>query len=160
MSDAIATTDLTARATAGGWVLPEGWTVQADLSYDDAITGPDDYMSVEDEEPEYQDHARMVREWFARGDWGYGVVSVWVQDAAGREWGQSVIGGIEMGTYPNEDGSSVFIEPLEDTPGEYNVIREYDMIGEALRDAVKALQAFGDPHGLIREPAGELVTGL
>jgi len=150
--EAIATVDLTERATAAGWILPDGWTVHADLTYDDH-TAPDDFMSVDDHEPEYRDHERMIREWFHRGDWGYGVVAVFVQDARGRDWGCSILGGVEMGTYPNSDGTSTFIEPLEDTPGEYSVIREHDMIAEALRAAVRELAAFGDPHGLIREPA-------
>lgn len=150
--EALATTNLTERAIAAGWILPDSWTVHADLTYDDATT-PDDYTSVEDHEPEYRDHERMIREWFDRGDWGYGIVAVFVQDAHGRDWGRAILGSVEMGTYPNADGTSTFIEPLEDTPGEYSVIREHDLIAEALRDAVRELEAFGDPHGLIREPA-------
>lgn len=158
MSDAIATTDLTERATAGGWTLPDGWSVKADLSYDPYTTPDDLGMPVEDHDPEDQDHERMIREWFERDDWAYGVVSVWVQDNTGREWGRSVLGGVEMGTYPNADGSSVFIEPLEDNPGEYSIIREHDMIGEALREAVKELERFGSP--VLVEPAGVTLTGL
>jgi hypothetical protein len=38
------------------------------------------------------------------------------------------------------------------------VIREHDMIGEALREAVKELERFGAP--VLSEPAGVTVTGL
>jgi hypothetical protein len=131
--------DYTARAREAGWTLPDGWTVKAEMSADEWATHPRDEYDCYDED----DLAA-----YDRGDWWFAIVVVIVADAAGRTWGASSIGGVEAGTL-----AGTFLDPLSDEPGEYSPIREHDLIGEALRDALKSLEAFGDPHGLIREPA-------
>lgn len=152
--DTIEKADLTDRAIAGGWTLPDGWTVLADLSPDYDHGDPGE---------EYDCYgAAQVAAWRA-DEWAFGVVSVWVEDADGREWGRDVLGAVEYGCLPNEDEDgevtgSAFIEPLEDRPAEYSVIREYDMIGNALRDAAEQLAAFGTP--MIVEPDGPAIAGL
>jgi hypothetical protein len=149
MSDAIDTRDVTDRATAGGWVLPDGWTVKVDISPDDLTL---DYWDDE-VYSEYQ-----TRAW-ENGDWQFVIVSVWVEDAAGREWGRDVLGGVEAGDFPSEDGdTSTWIDPLADKPAEYSVIREHDMIRGALVDTVRQLEEFGTP--VIAEPEGVTMTGL
>lgn len=135
--------DVTDRAISGGWTLPDGWSVRADTS-PDYDTGP-----VDDEGLTRTQHVT-----YDQGDWEYVVVSVWVQDNAGREWGRSVIGGVEAGSYTMTDEDDnvtgqVFIDPLEDA----HPIRDHDMIGEALREAVAGLERFGTP--VLVEPATE-----
>lgn len=139
--------DVTDRAVSGGWTLPTGWTVRADTS-PDYDTGP-----VDDEGLTRTQHVT-----YDQGDWEYVVVSVWVQDNASREWGRSVIGGVEAGelTHTDEDDNvtgRMFSDPLTDNPAEYSPIREYDMIGEALREAVAELERFGTP--VLVEPTTE-----
>lgn len=150
--EAIEHVNITDRAVAGGWVLPDGWTVQADLTRDDAINDP---------ATEYGEGSAFgpvqVAAW-QRDDWAFGVVSVFVSDGHGREWGSSVLGAVVFGDFPDDDGNVTTILPLDDKPAEYSVIREYDMIGEALREAVKSLESFGSP--VITEPPGTTVTGL
>jgi hypothetical protein len=101
--------DVTDRAVSGGWTLPAGWTVRADMSYDDGIGGTEygDYVMTDEDDT-----------------------------VTGHTW----------------------IDPLNAPIGEYNVVREYDLIGEALRDAVAELERFGTP--VLVEPAGDTVTGL
>lgn len=227
--------DITERAVTGGWVLPQGWAVQVDLSYDHDVRHPADegeayeydFDVAEDGEackgfcrgcdrvivrgrelwydgtrvvcPDdneessvwiecdacegegetetggeceaCQGHAgwpghvlaesKAVQAW-RRDDWTFGVVSVWVQDSASREWGRSVLGGVEFGRFPlvAMDGTvtRAEVDPLDDKTGEYSVTREHDMIGEALREAVAQLAAFGTP--VIVEPKGITVSGL
>jgi hypothetical protein len=150
--DTIESCDVTSRAVAGGWKLPEGWTVCADISRDDDIHPAQQGEAYEGE----------MLAWWKRDEWQFVNVSVWVQDRHGREWGRDVRGGCEYGYLPvTEPGiahGSVFVNPLTDAPGEYSPIREYDMIGNALRDAVEQLATFGTP--IITEPAGTTVTGL
>lgn len=151
MSDAISTVELTERAIAGGWTLPEGWKVFADITHDDAIV---------DLAKEYDCYSeRQITAW-RNDDWMFVFVSVWVEDNSGRQWGQFGIGGLEYGDVPGyeDDALDYSLNPLEDIPGEYAPIREHDMIGEALRDAVKALDEFGTP--VLCEPAGTTMTGL
>jgi hypothetical protein len=135
-------TDLTDRATEAGWTLPEGWTVQAEAIPDEYLGHPRDEYGTDG----YDEEQCAA---FDRGDWSWCYVHVAVRDAQGRDWGSNGIGGVEWGELPGAG----WIDPLEDTPRSYSVIREHDMIAEALRDALKSLEAFGDPHGLIREPA-------
>lgn len=144
--------DLTARAREGGWELPEFWTVQADTSHDYDAT-PMDYDCYT---------PAQVAAW-ERDEWSFVVVSVWVEDEHGRMWGNSVLGGVESGWLPltDEDDTvtgQTYIDPLGDTPAQYSVIREHDMIDEALRDAARELEEFGTP--VLREPAGVTVVGL
>lgn len=136
MSDAIETVDVTDRATAAGWVLPDGWTVKADMT-------PDDIHPIDDDEGLT---SRQIEAW-RQDEWWYVVVSVWVQDADGRKWGHDSLGAVAYGTLPNTDehdeiqGEPLDIHPLTDS----HPIQEYDMIGNALRDAVKQLEQFGTP---------------
>lgn len=149
MSDYV---DLTERATAGGWTLPEGWSVRADRVPDEFHSDPHTEYGTDSAYGQVQQDA-----WLA-GRWWWEIVSVWVQDASGREWGRDNMGGIEAGMFPQDDGSTLDLDPLEDEPANYSVIREHDMIGEALRDAVKALEEFGTP--VLTEPEGTTVSGL
>jgi hypothetical protein len=132
--------DYTARAREAGWTLPDGWTVTSEMDADDTGHPRDEHGHDCYDEDDFTA--------YDRGDWGFVYILVTVRDAAGRKWGASGIGGVEAGTL-----AGTFLDPLSDEPGEYSPVREYDLIGEALRDAVKALETFGDPHGLIREPA-------
>ena len=150
--DTIAKVDVTTRATDGGWQLPEFWTVAAEISpdYDTRPTDFDCYTPAQ------------VAAW-ERDEWQFVVVSVFVEDADGREWGRDVLGGVEYGSFVLTDEQDNVtgaddVDPLADKPGEYSVIREHDMIGEALRDAVRQLESFGTP--VLREPDGSKVTGL
>lgn len=143
--------DLTDRAVEGGWTLPEGWTVQADADEDNAV----DTLEGDCYTP------AQVAAWLA-DEWGYVFVSVWVQDATGREWGHAGLSLVEAGLFTMTDDDdnvigTAWLDPLTD-PGEYSPIREHDMIGEALRDAVAELERFGTP--VITEPEGATVTGL
>lgn len=147
--DTIDKRDVTDRAIAGGWVLPDGWTVTAELSYDHDRVLPSEYDCYSD---------AQITAW-RNDEWGFGVVCVFVEDDHGRDWGRAIIGGVEYGHLPNEDGTdSTFVDPLEDVPASYSVIREGDMIGEALRDAVERLEGFGTP--VLVEPDGPTVSGL
>lgn len=144
--------DLTDRAVAGGWTLPEGWRVFADAEEDSAV----DTLEGDGYTP------TQVAAWLA-DEWCYFFVSVWVQDATGREWGHAGLGLVEGGSYTltDEDDNVTgheWIDPLESKPGHYSPIREHDLIGEALRDAVAELERFGTP--VITEPEGTTVTGL
>jgi hypothetical protein len=146
--------DLTDRAVSGGWVLPSGWTVSADAYPDELINDP---------AREYDCYTAAQVAAYHAGDWEFVTVSVWVEDNAGREWGRAVIGSVEAGTFTmTEEDDTVtgqtFIDPLDDNPGEYSVIREHDMIGEALRDAVSELERFGTP--VLVEPTGTNYSGL
>ena len=144
--------DVTDRATAGGWTIPDGWSVYADMIEDDL-----------DVAREFECYDAAQLDAWRRGDWSVVVVSVWVEDGSGREWGWGNLGGVEHGRLPvtEEDGTVtgyVDVDALEPRIGEYSVIREHDMIGEALRDAVAELERFGTP--MLTEPAGVTVTGL
>jgi hypothetical protein len=138
--------DLTERAIAGGWTLPDGWTVTAESWHDDAV------QDIGKEFDCYSDEditAWCNSEWWIEG------ITVSVQDDAGRDWGVSSVGGFEAGQMP---GVSEWLDPLEDKPAHYSPIREHDMIGEALREAVKALESFGSP--VLTEPTGVNYSGL
>ena len=126
-------TNYTARAREAGWQLPEGWTVVAEVCDDDTPTHPRD---------EYDCYSEDDLTAYDRGDWRFVYVHVSVQDEDGHQWGASGIGGTEYGTLPDAG----FVDPLSDTPGEYNVVREYDLIAEALRDAQGTLERFGSPE--------------
>lgn len=144
--------DVTQRAIDGGWTLPPFWTVTAEIS-PDYDASPMDYDC-------YTPH--QVEAW--RNDaWTFVVICVFVEDASGRQWGSSVLGGTEHGWFTSTDEednviSESFCDALTDKPGEYSVIREHDMIREALEDAVSALADFGTP--VITSPDGITVTGL
>lgn len=139
--DTIAKVDVTERAIAGGWVLPNGWTVNADISPDYSIMDP--YQ-------EFDCYTLAQVDAWRRDEWRLVVVSVWVEDASGREWGRDVLGAVEYGTIPITDDTGTVLghdccDPLTDNPAEYSAIREHDMIGNALRDAVQCLEEFGTP---------------
>lgn len=142
----MASIDLTDRAIAGGWTLPEHWTVTAESWDDDTV------QRLEDE---FDCYSPEDIDAFYAGAWGFAGVTVSVQDDAGRQWGQSTVGGFEVGQLP---GTNEWLNPLDDKPGQYSPIREHDMIGEALCEAVKALESFGSP--VLTEPTGVNYSGL
>jgi len=136
----IADVDLTDRARAGGWILPDGWSVKADLTYDDRLhPAHDGDWATPDQ----------VRAW-SQGTWEYTTVSVWVQDRRGREWGSAALSGLVYGGLPRAG----FCDPLTD-----DTIAEHDMIREALEDAVSNLEDFGTP-AISQAPSDITVTGL
>lgn len=152
--DCIDQVDVTDRAVAGGWTLPKGWAVVADTTHDGTVT---DLMAEFGKDSAY-DHPEIVASWL-RDDWYFVVVSVYVRDDQGREWGHALLGGVEAGSFPwfDAEGNVSWlstINPLTDP----HPIADQDMIGQALRDAVVALAAFGTP--VIVEPAGTHYSGL
>lgn len=145
--DTIDKQDVTERAIAGGWVLPDGWTVTAEISPDYDI----------DADKEYDCYTPTQLVAWHNNDWQFVMVCVFVQDADGRDWGRSIVGSVEHGYLPmTNDADELiseafsFTDALESAPGMYGPVREYDMIGEALRDATAELERFGTP--IIVEP--------
>jgi len=132
--------DLTSRAREGGWQMPDGWSVWADVLPDDHLGNP--LIEYGTDAYTAEDGAA-----FDRGDWWWVFIRVTVEDADGREWGSAGIGGVEAGDMP-EHG---WIDPIAERPGEYSVIREHDLIAEALRDAQATLARFGQP--VLADPA-------
>lgn len=134
--------DVTQRAIDGGWTLPPFWTVTAEIS-PDCDSSPDEFDCYSPDD---------ITAW-RNDEWRFVVVCVFVEDADERLWGNATLGGVEHGCLDQVD-----IDALTDKPGEYSVVREHDMIREALEDAVSALADFGTP--VITSPDGITVTGL
>lgn len=137
--------DVTDRAVSGGWTLPDGWTVTADISPDHDTNPSADYDCYTSQD---------ISAW-RNDDWLFVVIGVFVQDDNGRDWGRSIMGGCEHGWITSTDEhdnvtGGTYVDALADPPGEYSPIREYDMIAEALRDASAELERFGTP--IIVEP--------
>lgn len=145
MSETIEWVDVTDRAKAGGWGLPDGWTVRAEISPDN------------DSHPDHFDcyDAVQVQAW--RDDaWRFVVLSVHVEDADGRQWGASVVGANEYGRFPlvQEEG-----DYQDAYPNPFGELAESDMINEALKDAVESTERFCDAEK-ITEPTGVNYSGL
>lgn len=151
--EAIETRDVTDRAVSGGWQLPGGWTVRADITYDDAANA-----HAPDNEGDAFDDPAIIAAWKA-DRWTFVMVSVWVQDSSSREWGRDLLGACVHGDFPAFDPATNRASDTETNMVDgFDAVTDHDMIRNALLDAVEQLQDFGTP--VIREPEGDAVTGL
>lgn len=146
MSDTIDSRDVTDRAKAGGWGLPEGWTVRAEISPD-----------LDARPTEYDCYTpAQVRAW--REDvWQFVHVSVRVTDAHGREWGSDGLGANEYGRFPltDEDGT----ETGDSYPDPFEQVTESDMLNNAMREAFDQVRQFAANSTITMPPGAKAAPG-
>jgi hypothetical protein len=103
--------DVTERARAAGWQLPDGWTVRASVEHDDTVTDP------RNDEP---NNPLIVRMW----------------NLGAHEWGDASLWGVEAGTYPVEINAETGVV----TTREINPLTEDYPLSELIPEALEMAQ--------------------